>query len=159
VELRADSSAGGIAIGLVLGIILFSSLMGILWLAGAYRPAGWTHWQPLPLALLSALAGAVFEEVIFRGFLFRLVAGLGGNWTALGVTSALFGLAHFFNPAATWASSLAIAIEAGNTVGRGIRRQRVPLAAESGSTPAGVRHLALRARSFLMRRSVQGFEI
>ena len=47
---------------------------------------GFGRWQPLALALLSALAGSVFEEVIFRGFLFRLIAGLGGKWTALGVT-------------------------------------------------------------------------
>jgi len=91
--------------------------MGILWLAGVYRPAGWGPWQPLALALLSALAGAVFEEVIFRGFLFRLIAGLGGNWIALAVTSALFGLAHIRNPGATWASSLAVAIEAGLLLG------------------------------------------
>jgi membrane protease YdiL (CAAX protease family) len=117
VELRADDCASGIGTGLVLGIVLFSSVMGILWLAGVYRPAGWGRWQPLVLALLAALAGAVFEEVMFRGFLFRLVAGLGGNWTALGVTSALFGLAHISNPGATWASSLAIAIEAGILLG------------------------------------------
>src|ERR1039457_1991661 len=117
VELRADDSARGIGVGLVSGIGLFSSVMRILWLAGVYRPAGWGNWQPLALALLSALASAVFEEVIFRGFLFRLAAGLGGNWTALGVTSALFGLAHIANPGATWASALAVAIEAGILLG------------------------------------------
>ncbi|MGD0868984.1 MAG: CPBP family intramembrane glutamic endopeptidase [Bryobacteraceae bacterium] len=117
VELRAADCVRGIGTGLVLGIVLFSSVMTVLWLAGVYRPAGWGHWQPLALALLSALAGAVFEEVIFRGFLFRLVAGLGGNWTALGATSALFGLAHISNPGATWASSLAVAIEAGILLG------------------------------------------
>lgn len=117
VELRHGDFARGIGMGLTLGIVLFSSLMGILWLAGVYRPAGLGRWQPLALALLSALAGAVFEEVIFRGFLFRLIAGLGGNWIALGVTSALFGLAHIRNPGATWASSLAVAIEAGLLLG------------------------------------------
>ena len=117
VELRANDSVRGIGVGLVLGIGLFSSVMGILWLAAVYRPAGWGNWQSLALALLSALASAVFEEVIFRGFLFRLAAGLGGNWTALGVTSALFGLAHIANPGATWASALAVAIEAGILLG------------------------------------------
>jgi hypothetical protein len=117
VELRARDSARGIAVGLVLGIFIFAGMMAILWLAGAYRPAGFGRWQPLGLALISTVAGATFEEVIFRGFLFRLIAALGGNWTALAVTSALFGLAHIGNPGATWASSLAIAIEAGILLG------------------------------------------
>jgi len=117
VELRARGSVSGIAVGLALGIVLFSCVMAILWLAGAYRIAGLGRWQTLGLALLSVLAGATFEEVIFRGFLFRLIAALGGNWTALEVTAALFGLAHIGNPGATWASSLAIAIEAGILLG------------------------------------------
>ena len=117
VELRARGSVSAIAVGLALGIVLFSCVMAILWLAGAYRIAGLGRWQPLGLALLSALAGATFEEVIFRGFLFRLIAALGGNWAALGVTAALFGLAHIGNPGATWTSSLSIAIEAGILLG------------------------------------------
>jgi membrane protease YdiL (CAAX protease family) len=117
VELRAQDSARGIGVGLALGIALFSSVMAILWVARVYRPAGWGRWQPLGLALLTALAAAAFEEVVFRGFLFRLIAGLGGIWTALAVTAALFGLAHNANPRATWASSAAIAIEAGILLG------------------------------------------
>jgi hypothetical protein len=117
VELRAEGSLQGLGIGTVLGILLFASLMGILWLARVYRPEGLGRWEPLALALLSALAGAAFEEVVFRGFLFRLIAGLGGNWTALGLTSALFGLAHLGNPGATWWGSLAVGIEAGVLLG------------------------------------------
>jgi membrane protease YdiL (CAAX protease family) len=91
--------------------------MGILWLAAVYHPSALGSWRPLAGALISALAGAVLEETIFRGFLFRLVAGLGGNWTALTLTSALFGLAHIGNHGATLASSTAIAVEAGILLG------------------------------------------
>lgn len=101
----------------MLGVALFSCVMGCLWLARAYHPSGWGSGPPMATALLSAVAGAVVEEIIFRGFLFRLVAGLGGNWTALAVTSALFGFAHIANPGATVASSASIAIEAGILLG------------------------------------------
>src|SRR6516164_2637399 len=36
VELRARGSVSAIAVGLALGIVLFSCVMAILWLAGAY---------------------------------------------------------------------------------------------------------------------------
>ena len=117
VELRLAGSARGILSGLLLGIALFSAVMAILWIAGAYRPAGWGTWRPLALGLLFALSVAVFEEVLFRGFLFRLFAALGGNWTGLAVTAVFFGLAHAGNPGASPASSAAVAIEAGILLG------------------------------------------
>jgi membrane protease YdiL (CAAX protease family) len=117
VELRLAGSARGVLSGLLLGIALFSSVMAILWIAGAYRPAGWGTWRPLAFGLLFGLSTAVSEEIIFRGFLFRLFAALGGNWTGLAVTSVFFGLAHAGNPGATPASSVAIAIEAGILLG------------------------------------------
>jgi membrane protease YdiL (CAAX protease family) len=107
VELSPDRSALGILEGLVFGIVLFSCVMGILRLAGVYSPGAWGRWQPLGLALLSALEGAVFEETVFRGFLFRSLARFGDNWIALGVTATLFSLAHVGKPGATWVSGLA----------------------------------------------------
>ncbi|HTS64725.1 MAG TPA: CPBP family intramembrane glutamic endopeptidase [Candidatus Acidoferrales bacterium] len=116
-ELRLAGFPGGIGGGAVLGAALFSSVMAMLWLLGAYHPSGWGAAGLLPAALVSALAGAAMEETIFRGFLFRLIAAWGGNWTALALTSALFGLAHIGNRGATLASSAAIAIEAGVLLG------------------------------------------
>ncbi len=64
-----------------------------------------------------AFVAAVFEETLFRGFLFRLTALASGNWRAIAVTSALFGFGHISNPHATPISSAAIAIEAGILLG------------------------------------------
>jgi membrane protease YdiL (CAAX protease family) len=116
-DLRARDAAPGLSRGIVLGIALFSALMGILWVAGVYYPSGFGRWTGLAWALVVAIASASFEEVVFRGFLYRLIAALGGNWVALGVTAGLFGIAHLGNPHATWVSSLAIAIEAGILLG------------------------------------------
>jgi membrane protease YdiL (CAAX protease family) len=46
------------------------------------------------LAIVSVLAG-IGEEALFRGFLQTALAGRLGTWTAVAVTSLLFGLAHF----------------------------------------------------------------
>ncbi len=116
-DVRLRDLADGLGAGLALGVALISCVMGVLWISGSYRPAGWGTWAPLAGALLSALAGAVSEEVFFRGFLFRLVAGLGGKWTALALSSAIFGFAHYNNAGAGVWSSVAIAIEAGVLLG------------------------------------------
>lgn len=50
----------------------------------------------LELALISLLAG-LGEEVLFRGFLMVWLESLGGYWVGLGLSSILFGLAHYIN--------------------------------------------------------------
>jgi membrane protease YdiL (CAAX protease family) len=117
IELWANNAVRQLLTGFSLGLLLFSCVMGILAAFGSYRVSGWTSWQPLGLGLLLAMLSAVFEEILFRGFLFRLFAGLAGNWVALALTAALFGLAHRANPHATPASSAAIATEAGILLG------------------------------------------
>ncbi len=116
-ELYTRRGVHQFATGLALGIALFASVMGVLAISGAYHPTGWNSARTLAPGLLLAFLDAVFEEIVFRGFLFRLFAAVGGNWTALALTAALFGLAHQSNPHATLASSAAIAIEAGILLG------------------------------------------
>ena len=103
--------------GLALGAALFSAVVLVLAVAGNYRVVA-VHgtWNLAVLALFFALSAA-FEELLFRGVLFRLIEEFAGTWIALGVSAILFGAAHALNPGATWASSLAIALEAGVLLG------------------------------------------
>jgi uncharacterized protein len=103
--------------GLALGFCLFSATMLLLWALSVYYPTGWGSASGLAKGIIAALSAAIIEEIMFRGFLFRLIAGLAGTWWALLVTSALFGAAHTFNPGATLVSSIAIAVEAGVLLG------------------------------------------
>jgi hypothetical protein len=100
-ELIAAAGFTEFAAGLALGLALFTTLMLLLWMFGAYRPSGWGSVAPIAGGLLLALLTAILEEILFRGFLFRLSAKLLGTWGALALTSALFGAAHSFNPGAT----------------------------------------------------------
>ena len=116
-ELRPGAALKELPAGFALGVGLFSAVMLLLWVFGVYQPSGWGSVRPLAGGLLIALAGAVFEEIVFRGFLFRLTAILLGTWGALALTSVLFGAAHALNRGATMASSVAIALEAGVLLG------------------------------------------
>jgi membrane protease YdiL (CAAX protease family) len=100
--------------GIVLGIVLFSTVVGILWLAGSYHLAGTNsdvHW--LAAILVLGLGAGIGEEIMFRGVLFRIVEEGLGTWAALLVSALAFGAIHLGNPNATLWSGLAIAIEAG----------------------------------------------
>jgi membrane protease YdiL (CAAX protease family) len=109
-------------IGLALGAGIISLVIGLLALFGWYQVIG-------PGALVGAgvvtnlsvillfLLVAVFEEVTFRGLLFRIVENGLGSWGALIVSAIFFGGAHLGNPGATLGSSIAIALEAGVLLG------------------------------------------
>jgi len=67
--------------------------------------------------LAMAIASGLFEELIFRGILFRQIEAMAGSWVALALTSAFFGAAHLANPDVTWFAAFAIAVEAGVLLG------------------------------------------
>jgi uncharacterized protein len=117
VELLASPGPLEFAQGAGIGFTLFSILMALLWAIGDYHPSRWGSVMPLAKGLLIAFSAAVVEEIIFRGFLFRLSAKVVGTWGALLITSALFGGLHAFNAGATVGSTIAIALEAGVLLG------------------------------------------
>jgi len=97
--------------------VLFSVVIAELTAVGFYRVIA-VHVTPdLAIAVLLLFPGAIAEELLFRGVLFRLIEEFGGTWIALALSSVFFGLAHAANPGATWISSLAIALEAGLLLG------------------------------------------
>lgn len=105
--------SGGLA-GVVAGVVLFSAVVGVLWLLGSYRVIGTNPdatW--LPALLAAGLGAGIGEEIMFRGVLFRIVEEGLGTWWALLISALFFGLVHMGNPGATLWSSVAIAIEAG----------------------------------------------
>jgi membrane protease YdiL (CAAX protease family) len=112
-ELAGRSGVGEFAAGLGLGIVLFASVMGLLWMVGDYHPAGHGALAGLATGFLIALTVGIGEEIMVRGFIFRIVEIAGGTWMGVLLSSALFGAGHAFNPGATVLSSIAIALEAG----------------------------------------------
>jgi membrane protease YdiL (CAAX protease family) len=107
-----------LGIGTVTAFVLFTAIVGIAALLGAYRIDGWGGLSNWVFVLFGAGISAGFvEEFIFRGVLFRWIEEFAGSWAALFVTSALFGLAHISNDNASLFSSFTIAVEAGLMLG------------------------------------------
>jgi uncharacterized protein len=100
--------------GALMGLLLFSAVVGVLYLLGSYHVTGSNpHAKWLPALLMVGLGAGIGEEIITRGALFRIVEEGLGTWVALTVSALFFGAAHIANPGATLWSSAAIAIEAG----------------------------------------------
>lgn len=117
--------------GLLFGFLLFSAMTGIVALLGGFEVLGVRGQGQLWGMLTMAILSGVFEEIVFRGVLFRQFEAMLGTWAALAITSAFFGIAHIGNPGATWFSSFAIAVEAGVLLGAAYmitRRLWLPIA-------------------------------
>ena len=69
-------------------------------------------------AVAMALSSGIFEELLFRGALFRIVEEWFGSWISLAVSSFVFGFVHLLNPAGTIIGAMFISIEAGLLLGR-----------------------------------------
>lgn len=113
-ELALRRLASEVGLGLAAGALLFSAIVGALWLLGSYAIVGTNpeaHW--LLAALTVGLGAGIGEEIMFRGVLYRLVEEGLGTWAALLVSALFFGAVHLNNPGATLWAGLAIAIEAG----------------------------------------------
>lgn len=117
-DLPLSGAVRGLALGTLAAFVLFSLIVGIAALLGAYVIVGWGGLSGWVFVLFWAGFNAGFvEELIFRGILFRWIEEFGGSWAALAITSALFGLVHIGNDNATWFSSFTIAVEAGLMLG------------------------------------------
>jgi|YNPNPStandDraft_1061719.scaffolds.fasta_scaffold00236_14 membrane protease YdiL (CAAX protease family) len=102
--LTPDPNAGidvvrgaAIALGCVLVVFLFGVLMGFIQVRRSPLSDDCISCLPLFLGgLVDFFTGAVFEEIIFRGYVFFLLNQYWGPSTAVVASAAVFSLAHLF---------------------------------------------------------------
>lgn len=114
--LGPSGAARSLGLGIVFGVSLFSAVIGILALAGYYRVTAVAGERALELLLVGIITFffvAVFEEVLFRGILFRILEQGVGSWLALLISALFFGFSHLLNPTDTILAALAVTCESG----------------------------------------------
>jgi membrane protease YdiL (CAAX protease family) len=112
-ELSRPYAFKELALGTLLGTGLFTITIGILWLLGYYQVSAVNAWSLMIPWLLIGIFSGVFEELLIRGVVFRIMEESLGTWIALVISALIFGAGHLGNPNATLWAGLAIAIEAG----------------------------------------------
>jgi len=113
VEVAGRIAPSALARGLLIGVGMFSLVVLNLWLVGFYRVEGLGSIEGAMALVGFMAAAAVWEELVFRGVLFRIAEQRIGTWWAMGLTALLFGLMHLPNQDASLWGAIAIAIEAG----------------------------------------------
>ena len=112
-ELAATRAAPEFAVGFLLGGLLFSLIMLILWLAGVATIGNGAGWAAVGMPFLSALELGVLQAILVCGILFRIVEEGLGTWNALACTVGMFAAAHAAGPGASLISESVIGLEAG----------------------------------------------
>ena len=112
-ELALPGMGRELGLGLLIGTGLYAACELVLMALGIYRINGLNPLSYMLPAIASALSSGVYEELLFRGVVYRSVETWFGSWSALVVSSLVFGLTHLINPQGTLEGSLFIAVEAG----------------------------------------------
>jgi membrane protease YdiL (CAAX protease family) len=112
-EFGKTNSGSELAFGLLLGTGLFSITIGILWVFGCYKVTGLNSWTVAIYSFSVSIFVSVFEEILFRGILFRIIEQWIGTWIALIISAMVFGLLHLSSPGSNFGVAVMIALEAG----------------------------------------------
>ena len=145
------------AIGVGLGAAAILAIVGMIWLSGGVQ------WQldpersaaDLGYGLYLFLCVALFEETLFRGFLFQRLVDGAGFWIAQAVLALLFAAGHWGNPGMQGATEVVASIDlALGAIMLGLAWQRTG----SLALPVGL-HLGWNwAQGHLLGFGVSGFD-
>jgi membrane protease YdiL (CAAX protease family) len=116
-ELALPGMGRELGIGVAIGAGLYTACVLILMVLGIYRIEGLNPLAFMLPAIAMALSSGIFEELLFRGALFRIVEEVLGSWISLAVSSFVFGFMHLVNPAGTVTGAVFVSIEAGVLLG------------------------------------------
>ena len=100
-------------LGILLGIVWFGLLIVMLYAGSYYQINRIAFPNRLLSAIVFAIGTAIWEEVTFRGLLFRVTEQTFGTWVGVAVSAVVFGAVHGLNPNASVAASIAIILESG----------------------------------------------
>ncbi|MFO1305727.1 MAG: CPBP family intramembrane glutamic endopeptidase [Burkholderiales bacterium] len=112
-ELAVRPMARELGLGLLLGLGLYTGCVLILTALGNYRIDGQRDGLILLAGMATPLATGVYEELWFRGVVFRLTQEWFGTWVAVAISSLIFGFVHWDAEGATLQGLLSISLWAG----------------------------------------------
>ncbi|HET6845481.1 MAG TPA: CPBP family intramembrane glutamic endopeptidase [Anaerolineales bacterium] len=116
-ELATQNAPRELLLGALIGALLFGAVMAGLTLFGSLTIGGTNPWSVLLIPFIGAVTSGVFEEILFRGVLYRILEEGLGSWLALLLSGVVFGGLHLLNPNSTLMGAAAVFLTAGILLG------------------------------------------
>jgi len=116
-ELSTSHFGRNSLIGFFTGFLILTVVILVMYIGQAYTILSINPVSYLIPALAIGISSAIFEEILFRGIIFRITEQKLGSVWALIISSSFFGFAHLVNNNSTLFSAIAITIEAGLLLG------------------------------------------
>jgi membrane protease YdiL (CAAX protease family) len=119
-EIKEFSSKGVakyIILGTLIGAILQCLTILVIYFNGAFKIVSINSISNIIIPLTVAFTIAVFEEILIRGIIFRIIEEKLGSYISLLISVIIFGALHMANPNSTLISGLCVGIEAGFLLG------------------------------------------
>jgi len=109
-ELSAKKLGRNLIVGVLLGVFLQALTIGVIYLKGGFSILSVNQDLYLLLPLGVAFTTAIFEEIVFRGIIFRIFQEKLGSYIALVISALIFGAMHFSNPHSSVLLALGVAV-------------------------------------------------
>lgn len=116
-ELSVSGMGRHLLQGALLGALLQSLTILLIYLNDGFFIVSVNPWSFLVPPLTMAFTSAIFEELLIRGIIFRVIEEKLGSYIALILSALIFGALHLANPNSTFAAALGLAIQAGLLLG------------------------------------------
>ncbi len=116
-ELSIKGLGKNLSIGISLGVLLQSLTILVIYLNKGFTVISVNNILFVLPSLTMAFTAAIFEEILFRGILFRITEEKLGSYWALLISAIIFGAMHLANPHSTVLAALGLAIQAGLLLG------------------------------------------
>ena len=112
-ELSIKGIGKNLSLGICLGIALQSLTILVIYLNKGFTVISVNSMLFMLPSLAMAFTSAIFEEILFRGIIFRITEEKLGSYWALIISAAIFGAMHLANPHSSILAALGLAIQAG----------------------------------------------
>lgn len=112
-EFSKNGILKSLTIGIILGVVLQSLTILVIYLKGGYSIVSINPILFLVPPLTMAFTSAIFEETLMRGIIFRIAEEKLGSYFALIISAVLFGAMHIANPNSSLILAIGLAIQAG----------------------------------------------
>ncbi len=116
-EISARGIAKNLILGLLIGVVLQSLTVLVIYLNNGFSLVSVNPVSFIIIPLTVAFTVAIFEEILIRGIIFRIVEEKLGSHISLALSAIIFGALHLINPESSFRSAACVAVEGGLLLG------------------------------------------